>query len=262
MGIKKTFIGVPIYGNVNPLFHVAFTRFYGGEWDNERYPLFFGNPRMGDSLVTRARNSITAAFLRSDCTHLMFIDSDIGFRPDQVRKLIDDDKDIVGGLYCHKDCRNKAPKFVLNGLGPEVKPGADGLCEVRYVGTGFMLIARRVFEIMVQKFGKDIEYTSEDDHKTVEHDFWSVGVYKFKDGTKRYLSEDWMFCQRWRDLGGQVFADTNVLLEHAGSAIYPLPIQSENFLRSVQKTGFETAPGDASIPTSPGATDLVEVDVT
>lgn len=246
----KTFVATPIYGPVNPVFHVCWSYFNGCAWDNERFPIVFAKPVIGESLVPRARNHLSRLFLESDCTHLLFIDSDMGFRPEHVQKLLEDDLELVGGLYCQKDPRSGQMKFVLNGLGK--RPEANGCCEVRYVGTGFLLIARRVFELMLQHFGSLIEYVSDFDHVTVEHDFWSVGVRQFENGTRRYLSEDWMFCQRWRDLGGKVYVDTHVLLEHHGSAMYPLEHQAKAFLELAQKADFPEAPGaDTAVLSSP-----------
>ena len=56
----------------------------------------------------------------------------------------------------------------------------------------------------------------------------SQGVRKTDDQRMRFLTEDWFFCQRWLELGGQVFADTRVVLRHAGRAVWPLPIQQGN----------------------------------
>ena len=240
----KLFLGLPIYGNPNALFFAAFTGFWGSS-DLSIAPL---HPRFGDSLIPRSRNVITRWFLESDATHLLFVDSDLGFQEKDVKRLLSHNLDVVGGLYCHKDMRSPKPRFVLNGLGAEFKPDANGLVEVASVGTGFMLISRRVFEIVLQHIGKDIWYTDDDDHKTVEHNFWPVGVYTYPDGHRRYLSEDWYFCQRWRDLGGKVYADTNVLLEHEGRAIYPLRSQVEEFLRSARQGSFDAPPGVALTP--------------
>ncbi len=52
-----------------------------------------------ESLITRARNYLVDEFLRSGFTHLLFIDSDINFDPNDVIALIALDKDVIGGPY-------------------------------------------------------------------------------------------------------------------------------------------------------------------
>lgn len=52
-----------------------------------------------ESLITRARNILTAMFLESPCTHLMFIDSDIEFQPQDILRALAYDKDIIAGAY-------------------------------------------------------------------------------------------------------------------------------------------------------------------
>jgi hypothetical protein len=70
----------------------------------------------------------------------------------------------------------------------------------------------------------DISYTTDSNHAggvRTEWDFFAVGPYQYPDGLRRYLSEDWMFCQKWRDLGGDVWADTKIQLRHMGTLVFP-----------------------------------------
>lgn len=119
------------------------------------------------------------------------------------------------------------------------------------MGTGFLLVKRTVFERMIAAHGREIGYIS-DATKRPEFDFWSVGGYETPDDgnfiynpellaevmafglseddakqvlRRRYLSEDWYFCQRWLGLGGEVWGDTRVILKHIGIATYPLRSQ-------------------------------------
>ena len=92
-----------------------------------------------------------------------------------------------------------------------------------------MLIKRVVFEQMIDRFGKEIGFMA-DEVKRQEYDFWSVGTYQFPDGTRRYLSEDWYFCQRWHDLGGKVWGDTKIVCKHVGQAVYPLKTQESDII--------------------------------
>lgn len=206
----------------------------------------------GDSLVSRARNSLTSEFLKSDCTHLLFIDSDLIFSSGQINRLIDHDEDLVAGFYPKK--KEGAVEWVCNALVNAPLP--CGLQEVRYMGTGFMLVKRVVFERMIAAFGREMGYIS-DSTKHAEFDFWSVGGHASPDDgnfaynpellaevmafglneadakhvlRKRYLSEDWFFCQRWLDLGGKIYGDTRVILRHIGMATYPLKSQMSDLM--------------------------------
>lgn len=175
----------------------------------------------GDSLVSRARNSLTAAFLQTDCTHLLFVDSDLVFSGEQIQRLVEHDVDVVAGFYPKK--KDGDLEWVCNALRNEVLP--SGLQEVRYMGTGFLLVKRAVFERMIERYGDEIMFHPDHTPSATEYDFWQVGVYKYPDGNRRHLSEDWYFCQRWLDLGGKIYGDTRVILRHIGHASYPLQSQ-------------------------------------
>jgi hypothetical protein len=56
-----------------------------------------------ESLITRARNALAHQFLKTDATHLMFIDSDIRFRPQDIVKMLEVDKEIICGIYPKKE---------------------------------------------------------------------------------------------------------------------------------------------------------------
>lgn len=162
-----------------------------------------------ESNVNRARNSCAAKFLSGDATHLMFVDADIQWSPDSVIKLMQADKDIVGGIYPQKTL---PPKMVVNTIDNGEREG--DLVEVGTIGTGFMLIKRNVFERMIQEGAT--KYTDaiglsdvENDH---QYDFFNCTI----DSQGRYLTEDWSFCRRWRQLGGKIWADTSIPLAHVG----------------------------------------------
>lgn len=188
---------------------------------------------IGDSLVSRARNSLSAAFLKTDCTHLLFIDSDMTFYPEDVAKMLAHDLPIIAGFYPKKQAELA---WVMNAL-PNEGPDARGLQKVRYAGTGFMLIARGVFERMRDEF-PELAYHPDSDPKGTEWDFWQVGVYHSKiDGFRRYLSEDWFFCQRCLDMGIPVYMDTSIVAEHIGEVAFPLPDQRHKYLQAAPIPG-------------------------
>ena len=208
-----------------------------------------------DPSVERARNVLTANFLATDCTHLLFIDSDIAFSPRDVARIVSHDEEVVGGIYPLKTmdrevqwCGNQlgmAPDAAAVEGGPGTMPGAvrpDGLQEVGCIGTGFLCIARSVFEKMMEMDGGKIRYEQDWPPHRQEFAFWRQTVREVN-GRRRFLTEDWNFCYRWRELGGTVFADTQVVLRHAGRAVWPLDLQQGNpFARAVSHRGPNAAP--------------------
>lgn len=187
-----------------------------------------------DSLVSRARNTLVHRFMHNAFKFdwLMFIDVDLHFDENMVMRLWLQAKrwrernpsgkwPIFGGLYALKKVR---PQFVYNAIqGAQLDPKTR-LMPVRETGTGFMLIHRSIFEEMQEKM-PELRFSPDDSEpdKRTRYDYFGVGPYEYPDGSRRYLSEDYMFCQRWRDLGGEVLADTGIQIRHQGIATYPFP---------------------------------------
>lgn len=172
-----------------------------------------GCPYMG-----RAVNQLSRDFLDTDCTHMFRLDCDIVFNEENIDRILSHDVPIIGGSYYKKQLERQ---IVCNAL-PDVKPedvtDSNGVMQVMYVGFGFSLIAREVFEKMREVLGKEITYR-DDATRRIEWDFWPVGIHQ-KSG--RWLSEDWWFCHRAAELGYKVYLDTKCLVGHIGQIIFPL----------------------------------------
>jgi len=170
---------------------------------------------VNESLISRARNTLTAKFLdMPDATHLFFVDADIGWEPWHLLVLLNRDVDVIGGLYPMK---TMPIKWVVNGF-EGAEEGPDGLQEVSKAGTGFLLMKKHVFEKMnahpaVKQYKNDIGL----DPKYDKHlkTYFDTAVRQ-----NRYYSEDWTFCENWRDLGGRIWVDKRVLLRHSGSYVF------------------------------------------
>ena len=162
-----------------------------------------------ESNVNRARNTCAAKFLSGDATHLMFVDADIQFDPVDILKLAAHNKDIVGGIYPQKTFPTR---MVVNTISNGETQG--DLVEVGTLGTGFMLVKRKVFEKMIesgaQKYNDNIGLSKEENNN--QYDFFNCTI----DSHGNYLSEDWSFCRRWRELGGSIWADKTISLAHVG----------------------------------------------
>jgi len=176
-----------------------------------------------ESLISRARNTLTAKFLHTkESTHLMFIDADIGWEPWHLLVMLNHDKDVVGGLYPMKSL---PVKWCVNGIPDAVQDDPSGLIEVTKTGTGFLLMKRDVFEKLnahpaVKPFTNDIglDPALNPYMKT----YFDTAVRE-----NRYYSEDWTFCENWRDIGGQVWVDKRVLLKHTGTYVFDYQTQDK-----------------------------------
>lgn len=228
---RKVYVGTTALWNVDPYYFQSCLRTQAELLEKK----FSGNAKIGSMMgfyagecpVGRSRNALTAEFLKTDCTDLLFIDSDLIFNAEQIERIVQHEEDVVGGCYFLK-CEGH-PRPCWNH-----KPGVNqtneaGLMEVNYIGTGFLRIRRSVFERMINEFGEDIWYETDNAQlpREKQYDFWRMGVYKYKNGDRRWLSEDWWFCQKCIDLGIPVYADCKVTLKHSGNAVYPLSYQHE-----------------------------------
>ena len=186
-----------------------------------------------ESLITRARNFIVSQFLgRADLTHLLFIDSDIGFDPSVVPRYVNADKDVVAGIYpikglnvekirgLAKDQSLASTLHYATKLCDDEAADADGLMRAEYAATGFMLIRRNVLEQMVSAHPElHYEHSFTGDRNATAADL--ANLYALFDTsldqeTKEYLPEDYTFCRRWRALGGEVWVDTKSKFTHVG----------------------------------------------
>jgi hypothetical protein len=203
--------------------------------------------RDGDALITRARANLVTMFLDDPAaTHLLFVDADIGFTPDQVFRLIESGADVVAGVYPIKRVnwdkakrmldsgRLKAPSaaldYVLEIDDPERVVVVNGFTRVRYAGTGFLMIRRHVFE----KMCAHPDYASLQFFREHSFDALAGSPNRFalfeclidpKTGT--YLSEDFAFCKRWTDIGGEIWADLESRLDHVGPSVFHGDVSSQ-----------------------------------
>ncbi len=173
----------------------------------------------GNFSVAEARNNLAAQFLKTDCTHLLFVDADMTFAPQQIIQLLQRKLAVVGGMYAIKS----QEKFEICASGPifNFEVESDGLREFERIGTGFLMIAREVFETLIAKFGEQLWYTSKHTQEKI-YDLFPTGPFTWEDGTREYLTEDWGFCRLWRATGGKVFGDAQVTPGHIGKANFPI----------------------------------------
>jgi len=187
----------------------------------------------GESLITRARNHLVSYFMSTKCTHLMFIDADIVFPKESIAKLIAGNKGIACGVYpIKKQPAAGCKRYVINvpdkGLVSNVSDGHK-MFSVNDVGTGFMLIKRDVIEIMKKEY-PNLKYTTDYDRgflkvmnfdtdkpQGIRENLYSLfDTMHNEDDENNYLSEDYAFCKRWKDIGGDIWVDPDIELNHIG----------------------------------------------
>jgi hypothetical protein len=210
----RVHIAMPCYGGM--LTESTFMSFI--KWANTARQLGIDwtlETMVNESLISRARNTLTAKFLdMPDATHLFFVDADIGWEPWHLLVLLNRDVDVIGGLYPMK---TMPIKWVVNGF-EGAEEGPDGLQEVSKAGTGFLLMKKHVFEKMnghpaVKQYKNDIGLDP-------KYDKYLKTYFDTAVRQNRYYSEDWTFCENWRDLGGRIWVDKRVLLRHSGSYVF------------------------------------------
>lgn len=204
-----------------------------------------------ESLITRARNYVCDEFMRSDCTHLMFIDSDIGFDPNDVIALLaltvseDNNQgyDIIGGPYPKKciswekiamaveqgkaennpgELEKYVGDFVFNPKNGTTEIPLGKPCEVLEIGTGFMMIPRNTMVKFAEAYP---QYMYKPDHvRTMAFD-GSRKIMQFfqaeiDPGSLRYLSEDYWFTQKAQEIGLRTWLCPWMKLSHMGSYVF------------------------------------------
>jgi hypothetical protein len=203
--------------------------------------------RDGDALITRARANLVTLFLDDPAaTHLLFIDADIGFTPSQVFRLIECGADVVAGCYPIKrinwekvrralaaDRPNPSAAsldYVLEIDNPDHIKVVNGFTRVRYAGTGFLMIRRQVLEKMcAHPNSAPLKFAREHSRDELVGSPNRYALFECMidpvDGT--YLSEDFAFCKRWTDIGGEIWADLESRLDHVGPSVFHGDIASQ-----------------------------------
>jgi hypothetical protein len=212
---------------------------------------FVGN----ESLIPRARNNSLAKFIKSKFTHMLFIDSDIEFPAEAVIDLLEIDKDVACCAYSKKSFNwNRfmysmqteiQSKESLESRGLDynynafvdaknklIKSDNGDFIKVKHASTGFMMVKREIVNELCQKH---TELTIRTDGLDKE-DNTICGLFCCMIKDKTYLSEDYSFCERVNDIGGEVWLNISHNLNHVGKHIFRSDIQNrEKLLRTTQE---------------------------
>ena len=210
---------MPCYGGniTSACFHsflkfAEYARDNGIEWD------IFTHTHC--SLISLGRSIMISQAIQDlpDWTHIMWIDADIQWEPEDLMKLLIEDKDIIGGYY---PCKTFP---LVNASEPKARKGfeeTDTLIETTYIATGFMLVKRQVCETMYEKYMPELKfYYGSETHKDRRYvDLFAPFIDKNKNDL--YLTEDYAFCERARKLGFKTWMSKRVKLGHVmGSWVF------------------------------------------
>ncbi len=212
---------VPCFGGqISEASFTSFVRFiakapqWGLEWSLDTL--------VNESLIPRGRNALVARAMQNQrATHLMFLDADIGFDPEYILMLLQEDVDVIGGGYPKKSL---PIDYVINPM-PNGENDANK-AEVERIGTGFLLLKRGVFVRMAEAL-PELRYRDDCglDPSINQHlyAYFECGLF----GERVFMSEDWLFCNRWRQIGGQIFISKRFALTHVGSYAFSEASQAE-----------------------------------
>jgi predicted O-methyltransferase YrrM len=170
-------------------------------------------------VITTARNTLVAMFIATNATDLFFIDADVGFDAAGVMKILERPEKVVAGIYPLKREMAGFPVQIKTEDGIPI--GRAGLIEANLLPAGFMRIKRIVFERMMEAYPelqyKDNVIDIAGSGVTQAYDFFGMGIDK---DNQRWTTEDYSFCQRWRDIGGQLWVYPDIDFAHVGRKSY------------------------------------------
>ena len=207
-----------------------------------------------DSLISRARNNLIAkAMIDPEMTHILFIDNDITWNPTDIFKLILSDKNLIGGVYPLKNyfwdkillqnnaldklLERRKNNSILSHLYSEedflkqnllkynvnyIKSELDidnNISEVKHIATGFMMIQRITIQKMMLQY-HDTKYIDDVSFLSKTENQYAYALFDCRVEDNHYLSEDWLFCNRWTKIGGKIYMDVSIDLVHTGQEDY------------------------------------------
>jgi hypothetical protein len=190
----------------------------------------------GCSLIPVARNSMAREFMKSNMSHWLMLDDDIGVNAKDVFRMIESGQHMVAGAvpmrkvnfdYLH-DAVSKGKttelykytqqfNIAMNSMDEHIYSDSRGLMEIKFAGTACLLVTRDAVQAMIEK-GDPQDY-EENGEKTWDlfdpHIEWDEKLDK-----NYYVGEDAAFCARYRKLGGKVYCIPDMVLTHQGPTCF------------------------------------------
>jgi hypothetical protein len=233
--MKSIFIATPMYGGMTSGIYNKSLLNTVIELKDSGYEVKYED-LYNESLITRARNTLTHLFLKSNYEYLLFIDSDQSFIAEDIKRMISYKKDIIAAAVPmktinwdnikkafengKKDFYRYGGSYNVNSLEDNPVANVNDPLEVKYVGSGMMLIHRSVFEKLsnlVKGYGYDNLSNLQIPFGETIREYWFTSVDSKEN---RLLSEDFNFCSMFRGIGGKIYVDLNANVSHQGSYVF------------------------------------------
>jgi len=206
---RKVLIGTPtIDGKVEAAYVASLldAKQYLATQNIDLFPIFMAY----DALIQRARNDIIQLAVDSDVDDIVFIDSDIGWKPEQLIRLLSHNVDLVGGTYRRRTDISEMYVLKIREIDKGINPNKDELLEVEGLGCGFMRMTRRCYRLLWE-ISEKYEDNSGKRNKMV----FNLSI---RDGI--FTSEDISLCYKWQDLEEKVWLDPYITCTHTGMKVY------------------------------------------
>ena len=240
--MKKIFISTPCYdGSVTKDYMLSMLKLVEElKKENIEYKL---DMISGESLIPRARNNSLHKFYKTNCTHLLFIDADIEFKASALINNLKKDNDVTCCCYPKKNISIQRMLYsIKNDKESKEEPISRGLdyaynaeydddfniiekdncIKVRHGATGFMLIKREILTKMKEKYKEELKIR-------VEEEKYMCGLFCCMIKDDVYLSEDYAFCERVYETGGEVWMNMTENLNHTGRFKYKSDIVNRSY---------------------------------
>jgi hypothetical protein len=212
--MKHIVIGVPAYtgtihlSTVRPLFHDMAALIMRGD----KVTLI---DDIGDTYIDDVRAAIVDRFLSSPADVLVTVDHDVCWEAHALVRLVDHPVDLVAGVYPKRVDPIEYPVRYILEREELISNPKTGLLEVAGVPAGFTKMSRAMLERMVGHY-KDLQFNTNRSPRGKLCGLFED--YRLANGSK--LKDDYAFCQRWRDIGGQVWCDPEIKMSHTGNKAF------------------------------------------
>ena len=256
----KLYILTPCYGGMCHLNYLCSLMKTIDIFKLYNFPIQIEFCRNDSLISRARNNLVAKAMIDPEMTHILFIDNDITWNPTDIFKLILSDKNLIGGVYPLKNyfwdkilstntngttngnvldklLERRKNNSILSQLYSEeeflkqnllkynvnyVNSSVDidnNISEVKHIATGFMMIQRVTIQTMMFHY-QDTKYIDDVSFLSKTENQYAYALFDCRVEDNHYLSEDWLFCNRWAKIGGKIYMDVIIDLEHTGQEDY------------------------------------------
>jgi len=232
-------IGTPAYGGTLTVEHLVSLRNFEKFVARNRLDVEVDVRFLSAAHVVAARNSLASMVLNdTSISHLLFVDVDMGYRPETVLRMLEFGKPFVGCMYPQRNpdyaelykaarevndaetMRSVATSYISeHALMSQDGQVAiqNGFVRAHQVGTGLLLLSRSVFETIAEKMPELVAPEADARHRALGVNGRLMQCFEsYRHSNGFYLSEDYSFCERWKDCGGEIWALVNEPILHVG----------------------------------------------